>query len=129
MSAEKCPFCLNSSNPDDTNMEDLYAPFEGRFDPANANSTTTTHNVRKLDSNDVERVLMYVQAFNDIVEKANVPVGLQRWTLFESMLLGPSKTKRITHRNGYRRGNLSYGMIVNNFVGRGYVRTMIERRI
>eukprot|EP00957_Ditylum_brightwellii_P146469 11151705-Ditylum_brightwellii.AAC.1 len=87
MSANKCPFKLNSTFPDDTHRKDLYTSFDIRLDPADANSLTALHSMRKLDTNNVERILMFIQSFNDIVAKAAIPEGGQRWTLFESLLL------------------------------------------
>eukprot|EP00957_Ditylum_brightwellii_P164785 12546808-Ditylum_brightwellii.AAC.1 len=77
MSANKCPFKLNSTFPDDMHRKDLYTSFDIRLDPANVNSLTASHSVRKLDTNDVERILMFIQAFDDIVAKANIPEGGQ----------------------------------------------------
>eukprot|EP00957_Ditylum_brightwellii_P156769 11932015-Ditylum_brightwellii.AAC.1 len=36
---------------------------------------------------------MFIQSFDDIVEKAAIPEGGQQWTLFESLLLGSPKSK------------------------------------
>eukprot|EP00957_Ditylum_brightwellii_P161534 12299295-Ditylum_brightwellii.AAC.1 len=93
MSADKCPFSFNSSFTDDTHRKDLYTSFDIRLNPADPNSLTVLHSVRKLDSNNVKCVLMFIQSFDDIVEKAAIPEGGQRWTLFESLLLGSPKSK------------------------------------
>eukprot|EP00957_Ditylum_brightwellii_P081947 6231724-Ditylum_brightwellii.AAC.1 len=93
MSADKCPFSFNSSFPDDTHRKDLYTSFDIRLNLANPNSLTVLHSVQKLDSNDVERMLMFIQSFDDIVEKVAILEGGQCWTLFESLLLGSPKSK------------------------------------
>eukprot|EP00957_Ditylum_brightwellii_P131812 10051696-Ditylum_brightwellii.AAC.1 len=84
---------------DDSHRKDLYVSFEVKLDPSDPNSLTTSHNVRKLDTNNIEQVLTYVRSFDDIVEKPGMPEGIQRWNLFKAMLLGSPKQKWINHRN------------------------------
>eukprot|EP00957_Ditylum_brightwellii_P059811 4540997-Ditylum_brightwellii.AAC.1 len=84
---------------DDSHQKDLYASFEVKLDPMAVDSLTTTHNVRKLDSNDIKQVLIYFRLLDDIVKKIGVPEGIQRWNLFEATLLGSPKQKWINHRN------------------------------
>eukprot|EP00957_Ditylum_brightwellii_P014427 1086320-Ditylum_brightwellii.AAC.1 len=89
----KCLFKLNSTFPDNTHRKDLYTPFDIHLDPADANSFTISHSVRKLDTNNVEHVLIFIQSFDGIIAKANIPEGGQHWTLFKSLLLNLPKTK------------------------------------
>eukprot|EP00957_Ditylum_brightwellii_P046708 3544410-Ditylum_brightwellii.AAC.2 len=86
MSTNRCPFSLNSKMPDDLHQRDLYAFFEVKLDPTVVDSLTTTHNIRKLNSNSIE-------------QKTGVPEGIQQWNLFEAMLLGSPKQKWINHMN------------------------------
>eukprot|EP00957_Ditylum_brightwellii_P205275 15343138-Ditylum_brightwellii.AAC.1 len=67
--------------------------FDKRLNPADINSLTASHSTRKLNSNDVKQVLMFIQVFHSIATKAAIPQGPQRWTLFKSLLLGSPKSK------------------------------------
>eukprot|EP00957_Ditylum_brightwellii_P083218 6326876-Ditylum_brightwellii.AAC.1 len=93
MSANKCPFKINVTVPNNTDRKDLHTSFDIWLDPANAKSITALHSMQKLNANDVKRILMFLQSFDDIIDKANIPEGGQHWTLFESLLLGLPKTK------------------------------------
>eukprot|EP00957_Ditylum_brightwellii_P085270 6485280-Ditylum_brightwellii.AAC.1 len=73
MSADRCPFSLNSEMPDDLHRKDLYVSFEVKLDLSDPSSLTASHNVRKLDTNDIEQVLIYVRSFDNIVKKTGVP--------------------------------------------------------
>eukprot|EP00957_Ditylum_brightwellii_P149805 11408464-Ditylum_brightwellii.AAC.1 len=63
--------------PDDLHWKELYASFEVKLDPTTLDSLTITRNIRKLNSNDINQVLIYVCLFDNIVKKTGVPEGIQ----------------------------------------------------
>jgi len=89
MSAADCPFSVIRPVPvDDDKNYDSFVKFEVPIDPNAADGLKSTIQLRKLNSDNPEDVLLFFRNYNKLVEDLETPEGEPRFRLF-NLVLGP----------------------------------------